>query len=168
MRVFVYFNTHKKVWSIRSMNNRFHNNRVVMHSSIALLKNCVFRVSETRRKRVLLTGQKNVHAGVVGTLVAANNVSFPAFLNEIDQISMASFNVPIPESIEEVLDTENNGKYYVASYNPYKASSFVYHKDGKWHPLYEAEMAFLNINQDSDTLYKKTSMHVIKVNQFTP
>jgi len=44
-------------------------NKVVAHSESLLLKNATFKVSQKGRERVVKTGVRNVHAGVVGDLV---------------------------------------------------------------------------------------------------
>lgn len=68
MRVFVYFNLHKKVWSVRALEGP-DKGRVIQHVSSLVLTQCAFKVSEAGRHRVLREKQKNVHAGIVGTLV---------------------------------------------------------------------------------------------------
>lgn len=70
MRVFVYFNLHKLVWSVRALEGE-HKGRVIQHASRLCLADCTFKVSEAGRQRVLRERQKNVHAGVTGTLVTA-------------------------------------------------------------------------------------------------
>lgn len=65
-RVFVYFNLHKKVWSVKCLKT----GRVIFHTKSLTLRNCQFKVSKRGRERVLLERRKNVHAGVVGTLIA--------------------------------------------------------------------------------------------------
>jgi len=59
-RVYVYFNLHKKVWSVRQ------DGMVVKHTKHIMLKNCRFLVGKAGRERVLREGKKNVHAGVSG------------------------------------------------------------------------------------------------------
>lgn len=70
MRVFVYFNLHKKLWSVRALEGP-DKGRVIQHATALCLADCTFKVSEAGRERVLRERQKNVHAGVVGTLVAS-------------------------------------------------------------------------------------------------
>lgn len=65
MKVFVYWNLHKNLWSVKSLEG-FHKGKVIARLSSVNLKNCIFKVSEAGRQRVLQT--KNVHAGVVGYL----------------------------------------------------------------------------------------------------
>lgn len=67
MRVFVYFNLHKKLWSVRALEGP-DKGRVVRHTTALCLVNCVFKVSEAGRQRVLREKQKNVHAGIVGVV----------------------------------------------------------------------------------------------------
>jgi hypothetical protein len=67
-KVAVYFNLHKKVFSIKALNGPFKG-RVIGHSDYVELENCTFKVSEAGRQRVLREKRKNVHAYVVGDLV---------------------------------------------------------------------------------------------------
>jgi hypothetical protein len=67
MKVFVYFNLHKKVWSVKALSGP-NKGRVVAHLDRLVLDDCAFKVSEAGRQRVLREKRKNVHAGVVGTL----------------------------------------------------------------------------------------------------
>lgn len=66
-KVFVYFNLHKKIWSVKALTGASRG-RVIAHCSMVSLVNVEFRVSEAGRQRVLREGRKNVHAGVVGYL----------------------------------------------------------------------------------------------------
>lgn len=60
--VFVYKNLHKDCWSVRSNKTRL----VIAHRYNLVLKNCVLRVSEISRQRVIREKRKNVHAGISG------------------------------------------------------------------------------------------------------
>jgi len=62
-RVYVYFNLHKKVWSVRQ------GGKVVEHTKSIMLKDCKYLVGKAGRERVLREGRKNVHAGVSGYVV---------------------------------------------------------------------------------------------------
>ena len=68
MKVFVYYNLHKKVWSIKALEGH-DKGLVVGHSPRVLLRDAVGKVSEKGRQRVIREKCKNVHAGIVGTLV---------------------------------------------------------------------------------------------------
>ena len=61
-KVFVYFNLHKKMFSIRDVETGL----VVAHTNKIQLEDVQFKVSEAGRQRVLSEKKKNVHAGVVG------------------------------------------------------------------------------------------------------
>lgn len=69
MRVFVYRNLHKKCWSVRALEGT-DRGRVIAHTMEFTLDDATFKVSVVGRARVLRERQKNVHAGIVGTLVA--------------------------------------------------------------------------------------------------
>jgi hypothetical protein len=65
MKVFVYFNLHRKVFSVRALEGP-NKGRVVAHRPSVHLVNAEFRVSQAGRARVIAEQRKNVHAGVVG------------------------------------------------------------------------------------------------------
>lgn len=65
MKVFVYFNLHKKCFSIKALEGDCKG-RVVAHRTALTLHDVTFKVSEAGRQRVLRERKKNVHAGVVG------------------------------------------------------------------------------------------------------
>jgi hypothetical protein len=79
MRVFVYFNLHKLLWSVRALEGP-NKGRVIQHAHEVHLVDCVFRVSEAGRQRVLRERRKNVHAGVVGRLAEAVQVDLTGAL----------------------------------------------------------------------------------------
>lgn len=60
IKVKVYWNLHKKVFSVQ------HKGIVIAHAKDVYLALPSFRVSEAGRQRVLATKRKNVHAFVVG------------------------------------------------------------------------------------------------------
>ena len=65
MKVFVYFNLHKKCFSIKALEGQFKG-LVIGHTNSVLLSDVTFRVSQAGRSRVLAEKRKNVHAGVAG------------------------------------------------------------------------------------------------------
>jgi hypothetical protein len=65
MKVFVYYNLHKRKWSVRALEGP-DKDRVIAHKDELYLRRPVFKVSEAGRQRVLQERRKNVHAGVVG------------------------------------------------------------------------------------------------------
>ena len=71
MRVFVYYNLHRKLWSIRC-EEKGHpmKGRVIAHSYRVLLTDVTPKVSQAGRSRVLRDRRKNVHAGLLGNLVS--------------------------------------------------------------------------------------------------
>lgn len=75
--VFVYFNLHKKVWSVKSVET----GRVIAHLHSLVLYLAKPKVSEAGRQRVLRERKKNVHAGFEGYI----DLSDPEFLsNQIE------------------------------------------------------------------------------------
>lgn len=74
MKVFVYFNLHKKCWSVRAMEGD-RKGLVILHADTLALERCTFKVSEAGRQRVLAEKRKNVHAGVIGHITEGFDVS---------------------------------------------------------------------------------------------
>ena len=62
-RVYVYFNLHKKCFSVKQ------SGKVVSHDDCVLLKDCRFLVGAAGRERVLKEKKKTVHAGISGYVV---------------------------------------------------------------------------------------------------
>ena len=115
MKVFVYRNIQQQghVYSIKTLEGALKG-RVVGHANGLLLKNCEFAVSQAGRNRVLKEKRKNVHAGVVGDLVAVTGYR--------TRIHNAGMNF-------DYMSEEAWQKKYASgvpvTYNPYLYSSFV-------------------------------------------
>lgn len=62
-RVYVYWNLHKNVYSVRKRKI------VQLHATQVQLRDVTFKVSEAGRQRVIREKRKNVHAGLQGTWV---------------------------------------------------------------------------------------------------
>ncbi|QGJ90984.1 hypothetical protein SEA_BIANCATRI92_86 [Mycobacterium phage BiancaTri92] len=76
MRVFVYWNLHRGMWSVKALEGP-DKGRVITRTQHVILRNVTGKVSEAGRQRVLREGRKNVHAGLVGELVQAEAVNLP-------------------------------------------------------------------------------------------
>lgn len=61
VKVFVYRNLHKNLYSVRGPEGR-----VLIHTDNLILKDVKYCVGQKGRERVIRTKQKNVHAGVRG------------------------------------------------------------------------------------------------------
>jgi hypothetical protein len=119
MRVYVYFNLHRKCFSIKALEGP-NKGRVVAHRDDVLLFDGTFKVSEAGRQRVLRERKKNVHAGVVGHWIG---------------------------SIDDELTIERivyNGT--PITYNPYKYNTFV-HLYGE-HPIETGRLVALTVNEN--------------------
>ena len=66
MRVYIYWNLHKHLFSVRNTKTGL----VVKHAEQAWLLDATFAVGQKGRERVLAEGRKNVHAGVRGDWIA--------------------------------------------------------------------------------------------------
>lgn len=96
IKTFIYFNLHKKCFSIKALEGA-NKGRVIAHRDALVLYHAKFKVSEAGRQRVLKEQRKNVHAGVVGI-----------WYDEVDA-----------DKTLRVRDTT------AVTYNPYKYDSFV-------------------------------------------
>jgi hypothetical protein len=121
MKVYVYYNLHKKCWSIKALSGS-SKGRVVAHADAVELMDCEFRVSEAGRQRVIREKRKNVHAGVAGTLVAMDGHKTKAG-HASDQY-MADWFSPRHVKVMEPF------KHQV-TYNPYIMQKFAL-KGGHW------------------------------------
>ena len=97
MRVFIYFNLHRKCYSVKALEGA-DKGRVIAHCNSALVAGATFKVSEAGRQRVIREKRKNVHAGVVGDWLGA-------------------------EGFRISYITQNGS---AITYNPYRYSSFVH------------------------------------------
>lgn len=116
MRVEVYFNLHKHLFSVRSAKSGL----VLWHTDRVHIRNPEFVVRQGGRQRVLREGKKNVHAFVRGETT---------YFNEKDSIAWS----------------DNFAKYYPmldnVGYNPYKYDSFIKLIDKT--PVRKAKRAYL-------------------------
>jgi hypothetical protein len=67
MKVAVYFNLHKKTFSIKALEGA-NKGRVIDYSDDVTIENAMFKVSQAGRNRVLQEKRNNVHAYVIGEL----------------------------------------------------------------------------------------------------
>lgn len=118
-KVKVYFNLHKKCFSVQDYKTRL----VIDHVNKINLVDAEFKVSESGRQRVLREKRKNVHAYVVGYIsdlelenkqaVTYNPYKYSSFqkLNE-------GFTEPIFKADKVLLEVENKrGKIFVDTVN---------------------------------------------------
>jgi hypothetical protein len=70
----VYFNLHRKMWSVRDRKTR----RVVAHVDSIVLSDVTFRVSAAGNARVRAEGRKNVHAFARGTVLNVGHMLLPS------------------------------------------------------------------------------------------
>ena len=101
-RVFVYYNLHKKCFSVKALAGD-KKGLVVAHSDYVFLSNATPSVSIAGMQRVRRTKQKNIHAGFKGTLEC------------LDEHIVVQ---------QDSTDWGLTGEY--VTYNPYLYDSFVY------------------------------------------
>lgn len=99
MIVQVYFNLHKKCFSVRNKRE----NRVMFYSHNLYLEDAKFIVKESGRKKVLQTKVKNVHAYIEAELILPQPVSFKELKG-----TRIRYN---PYLFESFVDSEQNAIY---------------------------------------------------------
>lgn len=120
MKVAVYFNLHKRLFSVVCLEKGHPmKGRVIKHTDEVDLVDVTFKVREGGRQKVLREKKKNVHAFVIGTMK------------------------PFDEVTEYFTE---QSKLKRIQYNPYKYSSFV---DKQENPVHNAEYAMLVVLGDS-------------------
>lgn len=123
MKCFVYRNLHKSgyTYSIKALEGEYKG-RVVAYSSSILIEDARLVINETGRQRVLQSGQKNVHAGIVGNVIQVYGIErrLPSDLQ--DGPAYVSITTPHKE----------------IKYNPYKAATFCDVKTNE--PIHEAKL----------------------------
>jgi hypothetical protein len=97
MKVRVYFNLHRRVFSIQDAKIRL----VIGHAPEVALENVEFKVSEAGRQRVLRENRKNVHSYVVGEFVG-------------------TYGVALFSEVVKMIGAEEAGVVQELAYNPYK------------------------------------------------
>ena len=121
MRVEVYFNLHKKLFSVRDCKT----GRVVHHTQRIWIEDPVFVVRKAGRERVLREKKKNVHAFVRGTW----------------------FKVQSDFDVSRLIDHQACSDE--VTYNPYKYGSFVTKHDAK--PIDFGRLASLTCSSANNT-----------------
>lgn len=123
MKAFVYWNLHRKCWSIKSLERATYG-LVVGHATSCTLEGVTCKVSEAGRQRVLREGKKNVHAGLAGRVVACGGLTHDSGLDLCEPTR------------GDVIPTTN------ITYNPRKFTSFVTASDLL--PVSGADVAQMN------------------------
>ena len=119
MKVEVYFNLHKQLFSVRS----YKNGRVFAHATMIRIKDPMFVVRQSGRKQVLREQKKNVHAFVRGKICYVANHEFD-----------------VCDDVPNAVDDQTTSVIY----NPYKYASFVEYNTEM--PVYSASQAWLGLN----------------------
>ena len=86
MRVEVYYNLHKNVFSVR------HKGKVIAWGNRVTIENPEYVVREKGRQQVLEEGRKNVHAFVRGTLSDINNFKFGKIQQRLSEPREVTYN----------------------------------------------------------------------------
>lgn len=114
MKCFIYRNLNRKgVWySLKAVDGP-HKGLVVGYAPALLVKNANLVVSQPGRLRVIANKKKNVHAGVVGEVIAVYNYE-PRRIDLSQSVGTSSW-----------LARAFYNSSFPITYNPYKYESFV-------------------------------------------
>ena len=125
----VYFNLHKKLFSVRSRMT----GKVFAHVDKVSLSDPKFVVRKSGRDRVRREGKKNVHAFVKGSLLGPDEGTI----------------------LEALVNTITKGK--AVTYNPYKYETFVYADTEQ--PIDNADFAVRSIDTATNRTNMKAYTH---------
>lgn len=129
-KVFVYFNLHSGLWSVKDVQTGL----ILGHSDRVALVSATFKVSQAGRQRVIREQRKNVHAGVQGYLVAFGDGA-AQYQRNLDMKSARLYGI---------VATAN--AWDRVTYNPYKFDSFVKAEDTSF-KVQDAAYACLGLNR---------------------
>jgi hypothetical protein len=123
MKCFIYRNLHRPghTYSLRAMEGE-HKGRVVGYTQCAIVKDARFIVQQAGRLKVVDTGHKNVHAGIVGEVLEAYMLE--TRLPTDIRIGVTYISITQP--------------HIEVKYNPYKAPTFYNIKTNE--PVHSAEL----------------------------
>lgn len=132
MKVAIYWNLHRKCWSIQSREKNTYG-RVIAHAKEVSVERASYKVNEGGRQRVLRERKKNVHAFVVGALRWFRDLE--GYLHEI------------------MLNAQNRitAKFQEVTYNPYKHECFV--MKGMGEPIFDSLEAYLTPEKKVYAIY---------------
>lgn len=102
MKVFVYFNLHKKMFSVKALEGP-QKGKVIAHRSEIWLKNVRPIVQPAGRDRVRKEQQKNVHAGVSGEWLPALGI------NKTHKLDKVEYN---PYTTDHFVYMEDRSEYF--------------------------------------------------------
>lgn len=108
MRVEVYYNLHKNVFSVR------HKGKVIAWGNRVTIESPEYVVREKGRQKVLEEGRKNVHAFVRGTLSDINNFKFGKIQQRLSEPRELTYN---PYKYDSFVDGD--------TYQPVKKSKWA-------------------------------------------
>ena len=104
MRAYVYYNLHKKCWSLKNWKSK----RVEKHAKRVVMINCEMKVSEAGRQRVLKEKRKNVHAGILGKVLSCTDAEQCRQLpEEFQQITYCPYKYKTFVTVNGVLPVYN-------------------------------------------------------------
>jgi hypothetical protein len=120
MRVAVYFNLHRNIFSIQSREKGDYG-KVIAHKDSVVIKSPKFVVRQAGREKVLRDRAKNVHAFVVGYLVDEVDTRNPSKDITYNPYQYSTFVVkdteqPIEQAEYAVLRLSYNGKPIIGAY----------------------------------------------------
>lgn len=117
MKVRIYFNLHRRLWSVQSY-VKGKGWRVIGHAREVYLSDVTFKVSEAGRQRVIREKRKNVHAYAIGTL----EYTIGGLLPDGTAWTRYTGTNPFPNEAHKV---DGRACWEPVSYNPYRGPDFM-------------------------------------------
>jgi len=119
-KVDVYWNLHRKCWSVKSRERHFRYGTIILHAVRVDLIDAHFVVQDAGRQRVLRDKTKNVHAFARGRLVRPPTDAAHSSHPELPQFWHF---VTFPNVV--CSGVRGGTLWYRCSYNPYKSGHFT-------------------------------------------
>lgn len=137
MKARVYFNLHRKLWSVQIKNaqGRWY---VAFHAQTVQLEGVRWIVSEAGRQRVVRERRKNVHAFCTGTVVGMWGATVARDIR----------NVPVLKRLA-AMQQADPGKWEPVRYNPYETLTFM----ARGKPLDTSPHAFLGTDGNKPLVF---------------
>lgn len=129
MKVFVYRNLHRKMWSIQSREGKTRG-RIIGYAKALGLNDAKTKVDQKGRQRVIKDRVKNVHAGILGDLIAVFDFKErrekPFEMWGILDLSLEDCKRHFGEG--SIFAKDPN--FLVVEYDPYKMENFRFKESG--------------------------------------
>lgn len=149
---FVFHNRTKNCWSIRYADGE-KRSLLFAHASKIIMLDCTFKVSEKAAKKVVETGHRTIHAGVVGKIQSVLDLEFSDNVTEDEKRYFSGIWERYDNKLEETIGSKGYSVTYSPWFQTYQFYKIVPRFDMvEYAPINESGYVLLNT---------KPQMHVI-------